>query len=104
VALDPLAPTAYQLLASIAEERGDRDEARELLRKVIYLAPDAATAYLELGALYASDGDAARAGQMRRAAVDLLRSLPPVAEVEPWREVTAGELLRHVEATADGER
>jgi chemotaxis protein methyltransferase CheR len=104
VALDPLGPTAYQLLASIADERGNRDEAREFLRKVIYLTPEAPMAYLELGAIYAGEGDAARARKMRQTALDLLRAVPPSAAVDCWGEVTAGEVLSHVAEMADGER
>jgi chemotaxis protein methyltransferase CheR len=102
VSLDPLGAMAYQLLASIAEERGNRGEARELLRKVIYLDPEGPAAFLELAGIYASEGDATRAGKLRRTALALLRALPPAAAVEPWGDVTAGELLRHVEERADG--
>ena len=81
-----------------------RGEARELLGKVIYLAPQTATAYLELGAIYASEGDDRRARKMRGTALDLLRALPATAAVEPWGEITAGELVRYVEEITRGGR
>jgi chemotaxis protein methyltransferase CheR len=104
VEMEPLGPTAYQLLASIAAERGNRNEARDLLLKVIYLAPAAPTAYLELGAIYDLEGDGARARKLRETALELLRALPAPAVVDSWSDVTAGELLRHLEGRVDGEQ
>jgi chemotaxis protein methyltransferase CheR len=95
---NPLDAAAYLLLASIADERGNRQEAKALLKKVVYLAPDAVTAYLELAAIYASEGDPSRSRTMRRAALDVLRSFPSEQPIEPWGDVTAGELLPQVEA------
>jgi chemotaxis protein methyltransferase CheR len=103
VAMEPLGPTAYQLLASIAAERGNQNEARDLLLKVIYLAPAAPTAYLELGAIYDLEGDAARARKLRETALALLRALPAPAVVDSWSDVTAGELLQHLEGRVDDE-
>jgi chemotaxis protein methyltransferase CheR len=99
--LDPLDAAVYQLLASIADERGDRRAAKELLKRVIYLAPGAVTAYLELAALYTSEGHSSQARRLRRAARELLRNLPDEHPIEPWRDVTAGELRPQLEAAGD---
>jgi hypothetical protein len=37
---------------------------------------------------------------MHRAALDALRNFPPEHPIEPWGDVTAGELLPQVEAMA----
>lgn len=83
---------AYRVWAQIAEEQGAREQAKTLLKKVIYLAPSQFDAYLELGALYAFDGDLPRARQMRSVALQLLRALPGAGERELVRHLE--ELLR----------
>jgi chemotaxis protein methyltransferase CheR len=80
------------LLAHIAEEQGNSEDAKALLKKVIYLAPSFAPAYLELGALYGKEGDTARAHKMRATAVRLLQDMAPDAVVEPYG-VAAQELI-----------
>src|SRR5262249_49741336 len=71
--VDPLAIAPYRLLASVSEERGDMEGAKESLKKVVYLSPDFAPAYVDLGALYEREGDLDRARRMRVAALGLLR-------------------------------
>jgi len=93
----PTFAPAYLLLAQIAEIHGKRDEAREYLKKAIFLKHDYVAAYLELGRIYAQERDARRAEQMYGAATDFLRSLPPDAPVAPYPDITVGELLRHLE-------
>ena len=88
---------AYLLLAQLAEALGNLDEAQETLKKAIFLRHDSIAAYLELGRIYAQKHDARRAEQMYTAARDLLRALPSEAALESYRDVTAGELLRHLE-------
>ncbi|HEX8235562.1 MAG TPA: CheR family methyltransferase [Abditibacteriaceae bacterium] len=95
ISIDAFAPLPYSLLAHIAEEQGDIEEARNLLKKVIYLAPSFAPAYLELGALYEKEGDTARAQKMRTTALELLQSLIPNAVVEPYG-LTSQELIRQL--------
>jgi len=95
IAVDSFAPIPYRLLAHIAEEQGDSEEAKNLLKKVIYLAPTYTPAYLELGALYEKEGDVARAQKMRATALELLQALTPKAVVEPYG-LTAQELIRQL--------
>jgi chemotaxis protein methyltransferase CheR len=99
------APTfapAYLLLAQLAETHGNLNEAQETLKKAIFLKHDYIAAYLELGKLYAMKKDARRSDQMYSAAMDLLRGVPPGAPVESYRDITAGELLRHLEELRGG--
>jgi chemotaxis protein methyltransferase CheR len=95
IAIDSFAPIPYSLLAHIAEEEGNSEEAKELLKKVIYLAPSFAPAYLDLGALYEKEGDTARAQKMRATALGLLQDMAPEAVVEPFG-VAAQELIRQL--------
>ena len=73
----PFSSEPYELLAAIAQEQERYDEAKLLLKKALYLAPESPRAYLELSALYRSEGDIARARKMQFTALDLLRQLPP---------------------------
>ena len=95
IAVDSFAPIPYSLLAHIAEEQGDSEEAKNLLKKVIYLAPSFIPAYLELGALYGKEGDVARAQKMSATALELLKALTPNAVVEPYG-LAAQELIRQL--------
>jgi chemotaxis protein methyltransferase CheR len=76
-----LSAAPHQLLASIALEMGDHETAKAAWKKAIYLAPGLVWPYIELDALYRREGDAARARTMRRAALQVLESLPPQSAV-----------------------
>lgn len=86
----------YYLLAHIAEEQGDRTKAKDLFKKIIYLAPSSIAGYLEIGALYASEGDATRARKMRSTALELLKKLPADSAVEYQGQAIANELIIHI--------
>jgi chemotaxis protein methyltransferase CheR len=99
---DPLAAEPYFLMAKILEEQGALEEARGFLKKSLYLDAAFVPAYVELGDLYAREGDAARARKMRETALALLGRVPPHSRVEAHGEVTAGELTRYLEAALAG--
>ena len=95
-------PRPYFLLAQLAQERGDTAQAKTLLNKVIYLDPAFIAAYLELGGLYAQDGDNDRARRMYatvRAALTKLAAQTPIA---PYNESTAADILAYVERLLAG--
>lgn len=94
---DPLNADAYYLLAHLAEERGDREEVKHLLKKVLYIDAAYVPAHLELGTLYEDEGNTERANRMRTAALQLLKTLPADATVPHWPGVTAHELRLTVE-------
>lgn len=100
----PLSSEPYELLASIAQERGDIEDAKLLLKKALYLAPTSPSAYLELGALYQSEGDRERAQKMRLTAHELLLNQPPDAPVGTSGGPNAWEWAQHLkQALKDGE-
>jgi chemotaxis protein methyltransferase CheR len=94
--VDSLSAAPYYLLAHVAEEQGKPEEAIRLLKKTIYLMPSSIPAYLELGSLYAREGDQIRAQKMWGTAFDLLQELPPDTTLEQEEKVTARELLLQV--------
>jgi chemotaxis protein methyltransferase CheR len=102
--IDPFALHPYYLLANIAEEQGHLSEAKDFLKKVLYLSPSTIAAYLELGAIYERERDILRARKMRATALELLKALPPHSPVEPYAELTAGDLLRYVQRAIEGGR
>jgi len=102
IALDALDPRPYYLLAQLAQERADPMQAKTLLTKAIYLDPTFIAAYLELGALHAQNGDQGRSRRMYETARAALRKLPALAEVAPYRESTAADVLAHVERLLGG--
>lgn len=86
----------FFLLATIAEAQGDKEEAKKLLKKAIYIDPGYVAAYLELGGLYEGENHSERARKMLKTALELLDALPPDTLIEPYRNVTARELVQHV--------
>ena len=75
--LDATAAGAYFVWAQVEAETGALVEAKNLFKKVIYLAPSQPDAYLELAALYEAEQDGARARKMRETALAALQALPP---------------------------
>lgn len=94
---NPLAAAPHYLLALLAHERGESAEAKSLLKKVIYLDPSFIAAYLDLGDLYAQEGDGVRAGKMRATARDLLKSLPGDRQIQFYGDSTVNAVLQYVE-------
>lgn len=105
--LSPLAALPYGLQARIAEERGARETAKMLLKKVIYLHPRSIWAPLELSAIYRREGDFQRAAQMQRAALGWLDELNDEAEVPAEHALEtpmrAGELKRQLRAELEAQ-
>lgn len=52
IAQNPLDHSPHYLSALLAQEQGELEEAKKLLKKVLYLAPDFISAYMELGDIY----------------------------------------------------
>lgn len=96
--LDSLAVAPYYLLAHLCEMQGNAERAKRFLKQIVYIDPKAPLAYLELAQIYRREGDVHRARKMQSSAVELLRSLAPSTPVDRDRQLTAGELLRQVEA------
>lgn len=96
IAENPLVAEPHYLLALLAQEHGDFAEARELLKKVIYLDSSFIAAYLDLGDLYAREGEGARAVKMRSTARDLLKRLPGDEQIRLYGASTVNEVLQYV--------
>lgn len=92
--VSPFDPRAYYLLAQLAQERGALDEARKLLRKVLYLDSRFIAAELELAELCARGGEVEAAQRIRARARRELQRLPPDTLLSAPEPVTAGELLQ----------
>jgi chemotaxis protein methyltransferase CheR len=99
--LEPFAPLPLHILARIAEEDGDRETAKVLLKKVMYLSPSLVVPYLELSAIYEHEGDGARARKMRETALELIQPLTddapvPTDPLSVENALSAGQLRRHL--------
>jgi chemotaxis protein methyltransferase CheR len=85
------------LLAQIAEEQGDLKQAKILLKKIIYLHPEAVTAYLDLGIIYSHEQKKQQADKMLRSAQLLLQPLEPDTQLEYRGQVTVKMLRQYLE-------
>ncbi|AYH42094.1 CheR family methyltransferase [Azoarcus sp. DN11] len=102
LAVSPLDPRPYFLLAKLAEERRASDEAQTLLRKVLYLDPGFVAAHLELADLCTRSGDVRRARQLRAQALRELEKMPSEALLPVPPHATVGSLLRELRAVTGG--
>lgn len=96
IARNPLDAEPHYLRALLAQERGNFAEAKDLLKKVIYLDPSLIAAYLDLGDLYAREGDVERARKMRSTSRDLLKGLHGDERVKLYGESTVNQVLQYV--------
>ncbi len=96
IAVNRFSAEPYYLLSHIAEENGQLDDAKENLRKVIYLEPSAVTAYLELAAIHENEGDFEKARKMRTSALAALKKLPKDEIVGFYKE-SAENMIKFVE-------
>jgi chemotaxis protein methyltransferase CheR len=87
----------YYLFALLAQEQGEFEEAKALLKKVLYLAPDFISAYLELGDIYTKENNPALAHKMWSSAHNLLQQLPQAANIQMFGDSTAVDILKFVE-------
>jgi len=95
--MDIGSPLPYLLLAQIAESTGNNDDAKNYLKKAIYLDTDFAAAYIELGKIYMNEKMGSRAARMISTARELLMGMQADSAVSPYEGITAGELLGHME-------
>lgn len=90
----------YYILAKIAEEEQDLNQAKQLYKRIIYLEPNAFIAYLELSHLYEITGDQPRQEKMKNTAIQLLQKLPAEQTLSQFNNLTVAELLQ--EFTTEG--
>lgn len=90
-AIDP-----YYLLSQIAEEKGELEQAKLYLKRIIYLEPQSISAYFDLGSLYAQQGNKVQARKFWSIALDLLQKHPQDAKIGESEEYTTEELLRFI--------
>lgn len=101
IALADLDPRPYFLLAQLAQARGDRTEAKTLLKKVIYLDASFVAACLELGALHSQDGEHERARRLYETARAALRKLPAQSLIAPHNDSSVADALVYLERLLD---
>jgi chemotaxis protein methyltransferase CheR len=93
LAVTPLSAKVYFLLAQLAQLRGNFKHAATLLDKSIYLDPHHVAAYLEQAALCERAENLVRARTLRRAALNIVRTLPDDTMIEPY-DITAAEMAQ----------
>jgi len=94
--VDPGSVFTDYLQAHIAEEQGELEIAKNLLKRSIYLCPSFVSAYLELGHIYHKEGQVKRAIKMYNSSCEILKGLPPNTPIEPQGKMTASQVLMDV--------
>ncbi|MEG5061554.1 CheR family methyltransferase [Microcoleus sp. A2-C5] len=95
--VDSMSVFPYCLQAHIAEEQGDLETAKIILRKIIYLCPSFVSAYLELGNIYSQEGKLNIAIKMYNSSCEILKKLPPNTPIEQQGKMTASQVLMDVQ-------
>lgn len=90
-AIDP-----YYLLAQIAEEKGELEQAKLYLKRIVYLEPNLIPAYLDLASLYAQQGNKIQARKFWNIALDLLQKHPQDAKITASEDYSNEELLMFI--------
>ncbi|WP_161984392.1 CheR family methyltransferase [Mariprofundus erugo] len=98
----PLCADAYYILAQLAQERSNGDQARELLQKVIYLAPEFIAAHMDLAGIYQFAGESERAGREWAVALHLIGQLSDGTPIPFMEDVALSEVKSHLEQMAAG--
>lgn len=98
IAQDATCAEAYFIWAQVEGESGQRDTAKDLFKKVVYLAPSHFDAHLELAAIYDQESDAPRARREREAALRLLSALSPDAALASHPGARAAELVAYLQS------
>ncbi len=83
---------SYYILAHTSKSQGELEVAKDLLKKVIYLAPSSILAYLELGSIYEKEGDLNRSFKMRKNAWEILQELPTSTTLEHHEKVEVSDV------------
>ncbi len=93
MSIDNLQIKPYLLLAQIEEEEGNIEDAKEALKRVIYLEPDYFLAYISLANLYQSSGDVDKSRKLRNTALKILEGMPKSNRIEELDDISVEELL-----------
>lgn len=91
---DNLSVEAYYLLGVLLYKSGDLKEAEKQFRKVIYVTPDSALAYFNLGNMYLYQRKSSAAAREFKNAIRLLEKRPKEEQVRFCEDFTVEFLLR----------
>ncbi|AFZ43211.1 MCP methyltransferase, CheR-type [Halothece sp. PCC 7418] len=86
----------YYILAKIAEEEDDLEQAKQLYKRIIYLDQNSFTAYLELSHIYHLQGDQTRREKMKASAIKLLQRSPKEQKIPELNNITVAEVLEEM--------
>ncbi len=103
VSANKMNPGAQFMRAVVLQELGRLDEARTVLRRVLYLDPDYALGYYALGALSRQQGRSGDANRCFAHARAILEKQPADAVMPETDGITAGRLAETVRAMMDRE-
>ncbi|EGK90171.1 tetratricopeptide repeat protein [Microcoleus vaginatus PCC 9802] len=91
--VDPGSVLTDYLQAHIAEEQGQLETAKNLLKRTIYMCPSFVSAYIELGNIYNKEGQVKRAIKMYNSSCEILKALPQHTPIDSQGKMTANQLL-----------
>ncbi|MEG4334277.1 CheR family methyltransferase [Microcoleus sp. AT9_A2] len=94
--VDPGSVYTDYLQAQIAEEQGQLETAKNLLKRTIYMCPSFVSAYIELGNIYHKEGQIKRAIKMYNSSCEILKALPPNTPIDSQGKMTASQVLMNV--------
>ncbi|NEQ81487.1 MAG: tetratricopeptide repeat protein [Moorea sp. SIO2I5] len=95
--IDYLSVPTYYLLAQIAEEQGNLVEAKQILKKIIYIEPYSIRAYLDIIHIYQKKKKQKQTLKMKQAVINILKQVSPKTIIKYYEDMTATELIIKLE-------
>ncbi len=99
--IDSFAIEIHYLLAQTAEAQEKKNEAKQILKKILYLNPSFIPAYLDLSQIYRQEGDDCRAEKMLKTAIDILQKLPLNSIIPEMNRLTAAMTIERLKGIRD---
>ncbi len=93
----PFEVEPFYILAQIANDRGDTNQAMTLYKKILYLNPNYFAASIELAAIYINRGENVKSQKLLSAAIEDLKKLSPSDLAFPYNAIKIGELIMELE-------
>jgi chemotaxis protein methyltransferase CheR len=95
--INSFAVIPHYILSHIADENGDIQEAKRLLKKIIYLDPNFIPAYFELSYIYQQESDLDRLEKTKEVALNLLKKLPQDSTISELGNQSVKQLIYQLE-------
>ncbi|MBL1209222.1 CheR family methyltransferase [Geminocystis sp. GBBB08] len=94
--IDSFAVFPHYILSHIADDQGDLQETKRLLKKIIYLEPNFFPAYIELANIYKLENELSYAEKMFKNLLNIINKLPDNQVISDLDNLTVAQLKEKI--------